>query len=136
MPRPTKSKTHFDNTDCNKVRVGDRGKDCGKGNIWCILCNRKVIFDHSSMAQINQHCRTAEHWKLSMEKFKHPNLSSPKLVRPLPWESLLIEELMKLKSFGLSNKRNRIDLFEARITLVSCSSEWILKRQTVADIAN
>ena len=61
MPCSTKSKTNFDKTDCNKVRVGDRGKDYGKGNIWCILCNRKVNFDHSSMAQINQHCWTAEH---------------------------------------------------------------------------
>ena len=78
MPRPTKSKTHFDKIDCNKVIIGGWAKEYGKGSIWCILCNRKVNVDHSSMAQINQHCRTAEHSKLSKERF---STTQPKFIK-------------------------------------------------------
>ena len=78
MPHPTKSKTHFDKIDCNKVRVSDWAKEYGQGSIWCILCNRKVIVDHRGMAQINQHCQTAENSKLSREKF---STSQPKFIK-------------------------------------------------------
>ena len=65
MPLPTKTKIHFDKIYCNKVRVGDWAKGHGKEGIRCILCNRSHFdhsgMDHSGMAQINQHCRTAEH---------------------------------------------------------------------------
>ena len=78
MPCPTRSKTHFDKTDCNKVRVGDWAKEYGEGSIWCNLCNKKVNVDHSGMAQINQHCRTAEHSKLSKKRF---STSQPKFIK-------------------------------------------------------
>ena len=68
MPLPTKTKIHFDKIYCNKVRVGDWAKGYGKEGVRCILCNRSH-FDHSGMAQINQHCWTAEHWKISTERF-------------------------------------------------------------------
>ena len=76
MPRPIKSETHFDKIDSNKVRVGDWAKEYGEGSIWCILCNRKVSVDHNCMAQINRHCRIAEHSKLLRERF---STAQPKL---------------------------------------------------------
>ena len=123
MPHPTKSKTHFDKIDCNKARVVDWAKEYGEGSILCILYNRKVNVDHSDMAQINLHCRTAEHSKLSREMFSTPQ---PKFIKTGSTITLgmrldrRVDETEVPWAFKLADKTG---LFEARMTLVRCSSE-------------
>ena len=141
------------------MRVGDRVKDYSKWGVWCILCNRKVIVAHSGMAQINQHCQTAEHLKLSREKFSTTQPKFIKTVLTITLGKLLdrrvdeTEGLWAFKlaeqhwSFGSSDdtgqlfqRMNLVEVAEMGHTKMSyvCLhglGEALLE-ETVADIAN
>ena len=102
----------FEKLDCNGVTIKKWAKIHDKSSISCMLCNKIVAVDHSSIGQVNQHAGSGSHSLKSKTRFSSDQLKFEKIGNNIKFFSKHCkQDIWKQNVFGNSKLPNKTGVF-------------------------